>query len=248
MIQLRAYNSSVVGFSGGSVSDYIYAHNTSTVDMSGVSESRFIYAKDTSVLNISGGLVLGHITAYESSVVNISGGSVSTLYAEDTSGVNIFGGSVDDLYANDTSVATFFARDFRLGSGLSLDGNRLLGTGILSGEWFDSTRWAVSIESNAPGATILTVVLLPGDANGDLVVSADDYAAVQAHFGDTGDSGLPGDANGDGLVSADDYASVQGNFGATAGLGGETAVPEPATLSLLVIGGLVLLRRRSLRV
>ena len=82
--------------------------------------------------------------------------------------------------------------------------------------------------------------LLEGDANRDGLVSADDYASVQVHFGDTGSPGLLGDANIDGAVSADDYASVQSNFGAVAGMG---AVPEPATLSLLVVGGLILIRR-----
>ena len=85
---------------------------------------------------------------------------------------------------------------------------------------------------------------LLGDANNDGVVSADDYASVQSHFGDTGDVGIPGDANCDGLVSADDYASVQSNFGTTYGMGGAT-VPEPATLSLLAIGGMVMLKRRN---
>jgi hypothetical protein len=80
-----------------------------------------------------------------------------------------------------------------------------------------------------------------GDANNDNLVSADDYASVQGAFGNTGDIGISGDANCDGLVSADDYASVQSNFGTT--YGGAT-VPEPATLSLLVIGGLAMLRRR----
>ncbi len=93
-----------------------------------------------------------------------------------------------------------------------------------------------------------TIELLLGDANNDGLVSADDYASVQSHFGDTGDVGILGDANLDGLVSADDYASVQGNFGATSGLGGDTTVPEPATLGLLAIGGMALLRRRSAQV
>ena len=85
------------------------------------------------------------------------------------------------------------------------------------------------------------VNLLDGDANRDGAVSADDYASVQSNFGDTGAPGLPGDANGDGSVSADDYASVQGNFGSTQGM----PIPEPATLSLLVLGGLAMLSRRK---
>lgn len=79
-------------------------------------------------------------------------------------------------------------------------------------------------------------LLLPGDANGDHLVSADDFASVQTHFGDSGAAGIAGDANGDSMVSADDYASVQTNFG--------KHLPEPTTLGLLLLGGLALLRRR----
>ena len=87
----------------------------------------------------------------------------------------------------------------------------------------------------------LTKMLL-GDANGDGTVSADDYASVQAGFGDTGAPGLPGDANGTGTVSADDYASVQSNFGSTGGMG-SVPVPEPSALSLLAICGLAVISR-----
>ncbi len=61
-------------------------------------------------------------------------------------------------------------------------------------------------------------------------------------------TGLLGDANNDGVVSADDYSSVQLYFGDTAGLGGDMPVPEPATLFLLTLGGLVaMIRRRAVR-
>ena len=86
-------------------------------------------------------------------------------------------------------------------------------------------------------ANVLGPLLLPGDADGDHLVSADDFASVQAHFGETGAPGIMGDANGDGMVSADDYASVQANFG--------NHFPEPATgLSLAILGTMVLLVRR----
>ena len=105
-------------------------------------------------------------------------------------------------------------------------------------------------------------VVLQGDANGDGVVSAGDYATVQANMGATGDVGIPGDTNydgvvdeadyvattgnfgniGNGVVSAGDYASVQSNFGNTGG--DTTVIPEPATMGLLLIGGIALLKRK----
>lgn len=80
------------------------------------------------------------------------------------------------------------------------------------------------------------LAFLLGDANLDGIVSADDYASVQANLGSVGSpgGGLVGDANHDGIVSADDYASIQANFGAA---GGMPPVPEPASLALLLAAG-----------
>ena len=93
-----------------------------------------------------------------------------------------------------------------------------------------------------PEVVVIPFQWLEGDANRDGFVSADDYAAVQAYFGDTGDVGILGDANLDGVVSADDYASVQANFGSTAAFG--ATIPEPTTMGLLAMGGLALLKRK----
>ena len=104
-------------------------------------------------------------------------------------------------------------------------------------------------EVNIDGTNLILSLLdlgLSGDANNDGLVSADDYASVQSHFGDTGDVGILGDANLDGVVSADDYASVQANFGDTAGLGGDTTVPEPTTTGLLAMGLVAVLCKRKI--
>jgi hypothetical protein len=84
--------------------------------------------------------------------------------------------------------------------------------------------------------------LLEGDANRDGVVSAADYAAIQAYFGFIGEAGMPGDANLDGVVSAGDYASVQANFG---NISPTTSIPEPTMLSILAFCGLAFLRRKK---
>ncbi len=57
---------------------------------------------------------------------------------------------------------------------------------------------------------------------------------------------LPGDANGDGVVSAGDYAAVQANFGNTILTSStSSATPEPATMSLLALGCMMIVRRRK---
>ncbi len=92
--------------------------------------------------------------------------------------------------------------------------------------------------------SMVTPTLLDGDANGDGIVSAGDYASIQSNFGHTGDPDMPGDANHDGVVSAGDYAAVQSNYGTIAGSSVEVT-PEPATLCVLVGGSLALIRRRK---
>ncbi len=83
----------------------------------------------------------------------------------------------------------------------------------------------------------------PGDADGNGVVNAADYIALKTHIGQGAGATLAdGDFDGDGDADRDDLQILQDHFGDTSA--GAGTIPEPATLSLLALGGLAVLRRR----
>jgi hypothetical protein len=97
-------------------------------------------------------------------------------------------------------------------------------------------------EGNQPYLEIsLGSAKLPGDANGDGVVNVGDLGILAGNYGTlTGATWEMGDFNGDGAVNVGDLGILAGNYGSTAA----ASVPEPATLSLLGMGILALLRRK----
>ncbi len=89
--------------------------------------------------------------------------------------------------------------------------------------------------------------VIPGDLTEDGFVGIDDLDLILANWEQAGIAAgdhTRGDANNDGLVNADDLALVQANWGYL--LPGFTpgAVPEPATLTMLGLMGLLTTRRR----
>ena len=127
-----------------------------------------------------------------------------------------------------------------MATGISADGLTIVGYG----EKYDSFT-----DESYTEAWLATIpVSLRGDFDADGDVDGVDFGLWQSGYPTaSGASLVDGDDDGDGDVDGVDFGLWQANYpGAVpAPVAGATAVPEPATLGLLLIGALVLLRRRE---
>jgi predicted nucleic acid-binding protein len=91
-----------------------------------------------------------------------------------------------------------------------------------------------------------------GDYNQNGIVDAADYTVWRDHMGQTASSyTLPNEGDSVGIVNQADFAFWKLHFGDHAGSGSgasaNTAIPEPTTLGMLLLGFLTMSRRRNLR-
>ena len=114
-------------------------------------------------------------------------------------------------------------------------------SGVVNG--FDLSQFIVGA-----GSIVIPSALIPGDADGDGDVDGDDFNAWGGNFPTASGATLAqGDFDGDGDVDGDDFNVWGGNF-PYPGPGAASAVsevPEPASLALIGLGAIALLRRRS---
>lgn len=87
---------------------------------------------------------------------------------------------------------------------------------------------------------------LSGDFNNDGTVDAADYTLWRDNLGAADESSINNLGDGNNGVDSADYALWKGNFGMTAGGGSGSAIPEPASASMVLLAGIALsLRRRG---
>jgi hypothetical protein len=125
-----------------------------------------------------------------------------------------------------------------------LTGLHDLGRVVAAGAGFEELQQDLSLTYTVQGgpeirtATMLSAI--PGDADLDGSVGRLDIGAIAPTFGmQTGAVWVNGDFTGDGAVDFRDYLLMKRHYGTGVVPGGEGVLPEPASLSLLALGSLV---------
>ena len=168
-------------------------------------------------------------------------GTVSLAGALNVQGLNGYRPNQGDTFALITSTSmsgTFASITSNIAGQLLLDPNNPAG-----GYW--------SIFRGAAVGTNYVVTFqgaMAGDATGDNKVDSGDFGAIARNWEQSGKTWYDGDFNGDGVVDNTDFGAVARNWGST-GLAPSAApldapIPEPATLVMLALSGLSLIRRR----
>jgi len=186
----------------------------------------------------TGGIKYGQ-NSMADAVTGIDWSVPHTIFIGYDSSLEIFNFYVDDVFQSSITYGQFsrvgnFAQD-------AVDfGDGTTGQGLdIAAAWYSVRIHDV----NTPGSTPLV-----GDLDGDGFVGINDLNIVLGAWNQNVPPANPlADPSGDGFVGIDDLNTVLGNWNAGTPPAAGAAVPEPATLTLLGLAGVTVLRRRKSR-
>lgn len=191
-----------------------------------VSNGRIIYVEawHHSTVTMSGGIVGGGLIAFDNAVITMTGGSTDILDAYQNGSINISDGSIEMLIPHQNSTVNMSGGSVNM---LLVDDNS---TVEISGGSFESSLQAggtstVYLEGNF---SVNGTPLVYGDSLKDFGTF---FSAGNYYYGTI-------------IGTLADGSSLDNEFyvSSTADI---IIIPEPATVSLLALGGLALLRKRK---
>ena len=158
---------------------------------------------------------------------------IETARLDSDNGVNVEGPDDEVVMAPD-GVLTIF-------EGISLNGGSTIAQSTDLSDPANPLSQVFSIAAQS-----VTDAILAGDANLDGTVDGLDFSTLSSNFNGDGNFNA-GEFNDDGVVDGLDFSVLSSNFNSTraAPVVGGSAVPEPASIAMLILGaGLFTVRRK----